>query len=406
LSADQVAALTSDIVWLVEKDITLPNGEHTRALVPELYARVREGDVSSKGALLSAREVNLTTSENLTNSGQIAAGLSVSLSGNNVRNLGGQITSRTVAIGAANDIDNIGGQIQARDALVIRAGRDINVVSTTHTNENATSRRTTVDRVASLSVTGSTAGTTPADNNPTGGPGILVAVAGRDMNLTAAAIVNEAKPSSPYASNTSTTSTTNLIAGNNVNLTTVSEDSANHIVWDKKNQRRDSQRTDVGTQIHTQGDVQIASGHDVNLNAATVHSKQGTVSIDAARNIVVAAGSSERHVDEVHEHTEHGMVSSTTRRERDVLHENAAQASTVSGHNVELYAGNDAWVTGSHVISTAGTSILANNNVTIEAATNTQQATHTFQQKTSGLMSSGGFGVTLGHRKQSENTTI
>lgn len=249
LSAEQVAALTSDIVWLVEKDITLPNGEHTRALVPELYARVREGDINSKGALLSGREVSLTTTENLTNSGQITAAKSLALSGNNMRNLGGQIAARTVAVSATNDIDNVGGQVQARDALALHSGRDINIVSTTSTDENAMSRRTTINRVASLSVTGAaglntgsnagtTTGLTTNDNNTAGETGVLVAVAGRDMNLNAAAIVNSAKPSSvssAYPDTSSTSSnTTTLIAGNDIHLGVVNEDSANHIVWDKK----------------------------------------------------------------------------------------------------------------------------------------------------------------------------
>jgi filamentous hemagglutinin len=257
-----VKALTSDIVWLVEKDITLPNGEHTRALVPELYAKVRPGDLNANGALLSGREVILSTTQELTNSGQIIAGKSVVITGENVRNIGGQVSAKTVTIDAATDIDNIGGTLQARDALVLRAGRNITVASTTHTNETANSRRTTVDRVANLTV----------DNSESDGAGVLVAVAGRNLNLTAAAIVNDAKPNGTNTSNTANSATTTLIAGNDVNLTIVSDDSANHIVWYRNNQRRDSQRTDVGTRIQTQGDVQIASGHDVNLKAATVHS--------------------------------------------------------------------------------------------------------------------------------------
>ncbi|WP_268603107.1 S-layer family protein, partial [Escherichia coli] len=37
LSARQVAQLTSDIVWLVERDVTLADGSITRALVPQVY---------------------------------------------------------------------------------------------------------------------------------------------------------------------------------------------------------------------------------------------------------------------------------------------------------------------------------------------------------------------------------
>ena len=53
LSAAQMAQLTSDIVWLVEKDITLPNGTTTKALVPQLYVHAQAGDLQSSGALIA-----------------------------------------------------------------------------------------------------------------------------------------------------------------------------------------------------------------------------------------------------------------------------------------------------------------------------------------------------------------
>ena len=36
--AAQMAQLTSDIVWLVEKEVTLDDGRKTKALVPQVYA--------------------------------------------------------------------------------------------------------------------------------------------------------------------------------------------------------------------------------------------------------------------------------------------------------------------------------------------------------------------------------
>src|SRR5690606_7845716 len=52
LSAEQMAQLTSDIVWLVEREVTLADGTTTLALVPQVYVRVREGDLDGHGALL------------------------------------------------------------------------------------------------------------------------------------------------------------------------------------------------------------------------------------------------------------------------------------------------------------------------------------------------------------------
>ncbi|GEM_PF-3360097 len=46
LTAEQMQALTSDIVWLVEKSVTLPDGTTTTVLAPQVYVRVgiRTGD--------------------------------------------------------------------------------------------------------------------------------------------------------------------------------------------------------------------------------------------------------------------------------------------------------------------------------------------------------------------------
>ncbi|MFW8369212.1 hypothetical protein ACOICT_29615, partial [Klebsiella pneumoniae] len=58
LSARQVAQLTSDIVWLVERDVTLADGSITRALVPQVYVRVRPGDIDGNGTLLAASAID------------------------------------------------------------------------------------------------------------------------------------------------------------------------------------------------------------------------------------------------------------------------------------------------------------------------------------------------------------
>ena len=59
LSDLQVAQLTSDIVWLVEQTITLPDGTTTQALVPQVYAKLKAGDLSNTGALLAGNSVHL-----------------------------------------------------------------------------------------------------------------------------------------------------------------------------------------------------------------------------------------------------------------------------------------------------------------------------------------------------------
>ena len=56
LTAEQMAQLTSDIVWLVEQEVTLPDGSTQRVLVPQVYVRVRPGDIDGSGALLAGQQ--------------------------------------------------------------------------------------------------------------------------------------------------------------------------------------------------------------------------------------------------------------------------------------------------------------------------------------------------------------
>ncbi len=50
LTSAQMAQLTSDIVWLVHKQVTLANGDTRNVLVPQVYVRVQEGDLNGSGA--------------------------------------------------------------------------------------------------------------------------------------------------------------------------------------------------------------------------------------------------------------------------------------------------------------------------------------------------------------------
>ena len=134
-SPEQMAQLTSDIIWLVEKDVLLPDGQTVRALVPQLYVRgVQNGDLSASGALIAGDNVRLALSGDLINSGTIA--------GRNVLSL------------TAGNIQNLGGRIEAVNSLAISTGRDLNVVSTTGTQTNLQGRRTNIERVGVLYVTG------------------------------------------------------------------------------------------------------------------------------------------------------------------------------------------------------------------------------------------------------------
>ena len=375
LSAAQMAALTSDIMWLVEKDVTLPDGSTTRALVPQLYARVKEGDLQSGGALIAGNNVSLNLTGDLVNSGTIAGRQVVAISADNVHNLQGRILGQDVGVSARTDLNNMGGTIAGENNLLATAGRDINLTSTTRTQTNAQGSQTNIDRVAGLYVT-----------NPKGGN--LVVNAGRDANLNAAAISNQSGGE------------TAIVAKNDINLATVTQSTSNRIVWDNDNHRSDASQTEIGSTVQTQGKLLLQAGNDINAKGANVTSKEGDLIASAARNINLTTATANAQVDESHQNTSSGLFSSTTYTTRGTLNQSTAQASTFAGKTAVLVANNDINITGSNVLSDNGTTIVAKNDVNIVAATSVRQDGHYRSEETSGLFGSGGIGFTLGVQEQ------
>ncbi len=176
LTPEQMAQLTSDIVWLVAKDVTLPDGSVTRALVPQVYVRVRQGDIDGSGALMAGQNLDLNIQNDLVNSGTLAGRDVLSITAQNIQNLGGRLTGTDVGVKAAGDLNNLGGLIDASHSLTAVAGRDINLTSSTQDSQSAQGSATRLSRVAGLFVSD------PA--------GELIATAGRDLNLNAAQVVN------------------------------------------------------------------------------------------------------------------------------------------------------------------------------------------------------------------------
>ncbi|MDQ1925054.1 hemagglutinin repeat-containing protein, partial [Massilia pseudoviolaceinigra] len=181
LSEQQMAQLTTDIVWMQEETVTLPDGSFTTALVPKVYLRrPQQGDLSTGGALIAGDNVTIRNQNgSISNSGTILAGYAnakptdmhgtVTLDAQNVTNRG-TVAGNAIDIKAANDIANVGGRIaglsnkgvdgSATDdsRVTLNAGRDILVASTTQTrsvdtvgnNGTSTSSRTNIDRVATI----------------------------------------------------------------------------------------------------------------------------------------------------------------------------------------------------------------------------------------------------------------
>ncbi|MDV3468485.1 hemagglutinin repeat-containing protein [Stenotrophomonas sp. C3(2023)] len=381
LTPAQMAQLTSDIVWLVEQPVTLADGSTSTALVPQVYVRVRPGDIDGTGTLLAGRSVELNLRGDLVNSGTIAGRTAVKIDAQNLRNLDGRINGDTVSVNARTDLDNLGGLIDARSVLVASAGRDLNLITTTRSGHNSAGlsdfSRTNIDRVAGLFV--SEQGAT------------LLAKAGRDLHAQGAQIINSG-----------TDGQTLLAAGRDLSLGTVTEARQENNVRNNENYLRQGYTREVGTLIDAAGAVQLQAGNDVALRAAQVHSSDGAISVVAENDVDISSGQMQTNWDEGRKHTHRGMLKSTTTTTRDSLEQTQAIASTLSGHQVAV-RGNNITVTGSNVVSDAGTVLLADNDLTVQAATNTQSESHYQRKDESGFLYNGGVAFTVGSQMQSRD---
>jgi filamentous hemagglutinin len=380
LTAEQMSHLTQDIVWLVEKTVILPDGSSTKALVPQVYARVKPGDITGDGAVMSGRNVALNLNTDLTNRGNINAEQQVAIAATNINNLGGRINASDVRLHAQQDINNQ-GIVDAQQNLNLTAGHNINFTSTTSTQKNAQGDRTNISKIATAAVTDA--------------GGQLRMTAGNDINLQAAHVVNNGADGQ-----------TTLAAGNDVNLSTVKTSDNTRIAWDGENYVKEGHKQDVGSQIQTQGDIQLLASNNLNAKAATVSSDKGKLLAAAGNDINLTAGEYNETLDERHQHEgSNGMASSTVTTIHNTLDNTQALATAFSGDSSSLQAGHDIKLVGSNSVATHDNELLAGNDISLQTARENTYQTNFRQEKTSGFFSGGGLGVSYGTQKQSDQTT-
>ncbi|EFN6235654.1 hypothetical protein FVI09_24840, partial [Escherichia coli] len=375
LTAEQMALLTGDIVWLVNTTVTLPDGSTQTVQVPQVYARVKPGDVNSAGALIAGRGMVMKLDGDLFNSGKLAGKQTVQLSAENIHNQAGTIQGANVSLTARTDINSTGGLLQATDSLLAMAGRDISLTTTTRTAQRDAGQnhfeRTSIDSVAGVYV----------QNDQ----GRLVLQAGRDMNLTAATVVNQGKDS-----------LTQLSAGRDMTLSTVTTSAQDNITWDKNNRLSQGVTQSTGSTLAGNGDVTLTAGRDMTSQAASLSAQKG-LALMAGHDVTLTGAQNTSSLDEYHKVTgSSGMLSKTTTTTHDVTDRRTMTGSELNGDTVSIGAGHNLNVTGSSVAGDNRVSLAAGNNLSIGTLTESNRETHLKQEKKSGLMSSGGVGFSMG----------
>ena len=399
LTPAQMAQLTSDIVWLVEQAVTLADGTTQTVWAPQVYVRVRPGDLDANGALLAGASVNLQLTGDLTNTGGTVAGRdTLKISAENINTLGGRLTGAAVALAARHDLNVIGASVIADTTLIAQAGHDLNLTSTTRsaTSTAGASRfeRTTVDQVAGLYVTGVTGVTGQGATSP----GVLMASAGHDLNLTAATVVNAA-PSG----------TTALIAGHDLKLDTVQTRQSDQLVFDASNHHSLSTTTVVASQVQGAGTVRLQAGRDLVATAAELQAG-AALALTAGRDLTLGAAHNTVNLDAASEHlTSEGFLSSTTRSTREKVDERRSVGTSLGGTTVDLTAGRDLALTGAQVLADHDIHASAARNLSVSAATSTRSAQSHRVENDTGWFStdlSFGYGTTTTSTDQQQQGSL
>ncbi|WP_247313531.1 hemagglutinin repeat-containing protein [Ralstonia pseudosolanacearum] len=372
LTDAQMARLTTDIVWMVKQTVTLADGTQQEVLVPQVYLRAKDTDITGGGTLMAGNNVSFQAKGDVANSGTIASRRVTVVTGDNIVN-SGTLAGGTLLAQAAQDINNLGGHIQG-DQVLLSAGRDINLLSTTADTRNVSTTGTNIAQVASV------------------GAGTLSIQAGRDANLTAAAI--------------NTTGDATIMAKRDANLNALRQSSEEHINWGGQNRADRASYADAGTQIQTGGKLAIGAGQDVNATAAYANATS-SIQVVAGRDVHLNAGQSHQDVRDEHFLAEKGFLSTKTTHTIDSAGQTNAVGTTLSGDTVSVAAGRDMTAHAATIAGTGDVNLSAGRDLTIATADTATSESHYKDVKKSGL-GSAGAGISYGTHQttDSSNDTV
>ena len=366
LSAEQVARLTSDIIWIESQTFILPDGSQETVFAPKVYLLARKGDLSSSSGLLSADAVSLQDAGSIRNSGTIAGRRLVDLGAQDIRH-SGLIQGGEVHVQADGGVHIDGGSITAGKALSIQA-KNIRLRATTATGGDEQNGSTIINRTTALNVAALS-------------DGLLHLEAAEGIQADGALI-----------SNASAGGHTRLIArSGHIDLGTVATAKhETHGSLSDAGHRHVHQSAETGTAISAAGDITLAAGGQIRARQSQIDSSAGRTALYGTQGIQLSEGRQTLDLSEATRDKSRGLISSSSRSARYSRQHDEAVGSSIGGREVVLAAGKegDILVRGSSIISDEATT-LTGRNIGIAAAQSRYLDSEFHQTQKSGL--SGGI---------------
>ncbi|RZI32314.1 hemagglutinin repeat-containing protein [Pseudomonas orientalis] len=437
LTAEQVAALTHDIVWMENATVA---GQ--QVLVPVLYLAQANNRLAPNGALITGSDLSLVSGTDLTNVGTLRATQNLAASaGRNMVNSGLIAAGNRLDLLAGNSLTNrAGGIISGRDVSVRAVNGDVLNERTVTSHQSSSGYRTErtdfVDNAARIEAANSLTLQAGRDVNSTGGvlkSGTDTRIqAGRDVNLVTAEQRNAnvvstysrssnvtqygtvveagrdfqivaARDISAIGSQLNATRDLALVAKGNVNLASAANEQ--HSAFNsKKVTSKEDHVQQVGTSLVAGDNLSLSAGNDLAVSASRASAGKEAY-LYAGNDLTLNAAQDSDYSYYRKTKTSNGLLSSSQKTRIDSSNQITQRGSSISADTVVVRAGRDIGTSASDVVSTNATSLIAGRNVVIDGATETFEQSHSSSTKKSGLMSSGGIGVTLGSSSNKNTLT-
>ncbi len=373
LSAEQMKALTSDMVWMVNREVILQDGTKTTVLTPQVYLVGRNAHVNSSGALISANEVIINTQGNVQNGGIIAGRNLTHLSANNIENQGGKLQGRDVYLFAKNRLHNLGGALSAEQNLTAKA-KNIDIESTlSETTNNGHFKHKNIDRIATIQ-----AGDKDNRANITLYATEELTVKGANMDIKGNATFQ---------------------AGNKLHLGTIETENKQHFIKDGDNYYKLHQQNEVGNRLNIEGDSRFIGDAEIEMRGVSATSN-GTIDMLSHGDINIQESRQKESLAEGTKWTKRGMFQSKTEIRRHNHNYNLAEASNLDANKINIQSTHgDVTLQGSNAVSEKDFTVSAK-NIAIKEAENNVYSDDFHAKKKSGVLTGGGIGITFGAQKQ------
>jgi filamentous hemagglutinin len=379
LTKEQIAALSSDIVWLETREV-----DGHEVLVPVVYlCRGSLAAIAQGGSVIIGRDVEIHAAKDTANRGVIKASGDLTINAENVFNTFGTIQGDTVSLAAVDSIFNTSGLIKGRD-ISIEAGQDI-ISATAKTTFSAEEtkqltfglkgdglRKQGRIPVPGVSSTTRTTSETVGQRASIESTGDLTMQAGRNIGIV--------------GSDVNAGGDATLSAGRNV-VITAQELQSHSIGTTGKTKSSFNSQTSKSSTVEAGGSIRIDAGQDIAIHGSRVSAGED-VSIEAGRDVSVTAAKD--GYDYYFKQKSKGGFFGGSRSELKTgkVVEHLGSAIT-GGGDVNVIAGQrkpgDLTVEGSTIRSGGDMSLKASADVLVVSARN--EAAHSSQSSKSSLLS-------------------